>query len=62
MKNNSWIVKIEERPMESDSCEKELIISFPQELIDGIGWEVGQELLYEVVEGKLIILKNQSIS
>jgi hypothetical protein len=61
MQNNCWSIRLEEIAVAPDSLEKELIAPLPQELIEELGWKVGDEIDFKI-EGKLIILSNLSKS
>jgi hypothetical protein len=44
--DNSWIVEVKE-----NSKTKELFIEFPPGSLDQVGWDVGDDLIWEELDG-----------
>ena len=43
---NSWIVEIKQ-----DGKTKELYIEFPEGSLDQVGWDIGDDLIWEELDG-----------
>jgi hypothetical protein len=55
MMTNSWIAEILDDPEDPES----LILQFPDELLEKVGWKTGDTLIWEVQEDDSIIIRKK---
>lgn len=54
MENKSWSTRVESDPEDPEA----LVISFPDEILDELGWKVGDTLIWDIqADGSVILSK-----
>jgi hypothetical protein len=54
--NKSYILSVEEDPEDPES----LLLNFPDEILESVGWNVGDVLVWNIEDDGTIILKKKN--
>lgn len=54
--NKSYTLSVEEDPEDSES----LLLNFPDELLESVGWKIGDVLVWNIEDDGTIVLKKKN--
>ncbi len=52
---NSWITELQQDPDDPEG----LILEFPDEILDKLGWKVGDTLVWEINEDQTVTIRKK---